>query len=237
MATPKVKLQVQLLPKSIVRAAIAGEFLRNLGLTDDKQISNVQQGLAEGLLKSVAVVGVTANSTPADRYTLRFNELADDAKIELDTSDGKSHFEALDANMAAMLQWQVGRMRRNGWTPTFIYEFSDYALKNPTYLADAKKRLNFVDVPHLAERSALPPMQVPTPSPPNIPNYYPLPRYTPSVPPTPFNGDWQTALDNIRHTLKAPPPTPPTHTYTKVLEITPAKDKGITFTAEILKRL
>ena len=66
----KVELQLQPVLKTIVYAALAGEFLRNTGMTDDDQLNAVQQAVAEGLAERI-IVSARRPDGGVDTFTLK----------------------------------------------------------------------------------------------------------------------------------------------------------------------
>lgn len=218
MSIPKVKLSLQPVPKSLVRVAVAGEFLKNMGLTDEGEIRSIQQAVAEGLVSELMVLGVNAANIGKERFMLRFDPLGRDDTIQLDLSDGKSTTEALDTGFAGAVAYSVQLLKRRALSPRFYIIWSQQALANRNDLASACRRLNLImDAgPQPAfSPDAMPPMfDTPYPPPPsNVPAAQTLSRFTDS-----------------------PPPAPPGYAYKPVLTITPAKGTGISYRIETATR-
>jgi len=155
MPIPKVILKLIPVPKSVVRSAIAGEFVTSFGLTDTKIMANIQQAVSEGLVKEVAVVGHNNGNEPKHIFRLNFKKLEEDTKLKLDISQGKSYLEALDTVLAGAVAHGVAAMRRQSLRPQFFIDWSDEAKKDPERLNKAVERLNLHDqaraVPALVE--------------------------------------------------------------------------------------
>lgn len=211
MAVPKVKLSLQPIPKSIVRVSVAGEFLKNMGLTNEADIRNIQQAVAEGLVSELVVVGVSAANIGKERFILRFDPLGRDDIIHLELADGKSTTEALDTGFAGALAYSVHLLKRRALSPRFYIIWSPQALSNRVELGNACQRLNLT-----TDAGPLPSFQ---------PDAYPsLPMQPPSSsPPVTWNAE-------------APPP-PPNHVYKPVLTIRPGKEPGISYAIETATRI
>lgn len=213
MSTPKVKLSLQPVPKSLVRVSVAGEFLKNMGLTSESDIRNIQQAVAEGLVTELMVVGVNAANIGKERYIVRFDPLGRDDTIHLDLSDGKSTTEALDTGFAGAVAYSVQLLKRRALSPRFYIIWSAQALANRNDLASACQRLNLI-------------MEA-GPQPAFSPDAMPPIIDAPYIPPS-AGADPQT----LSRFTDSPPPAPPGYTYKPMLTITPAKDTGITYRIE-----
>lgn len=222
MAIPKVKLSLQPVPKSLVRVSVAGEFLKNMGLTSESDIRNVQQAVAEGLVSELVVVGVNGANIGKERFILRFDPLGRDDTIQLDLSDGKSTTEALDTGLAGAVAYSVQLIKRRALTPKFFIIWSAQALANGNDLAAACRRLNLTM--DAGPQPAFSP-DSPVPATTNMPYTPPAPTSLPSFRP-PQLASFQSS----------PPPAPPGYTYKPVLTITPAKEKGISYRIESATR-
>lgn len=214
-----VKLAVQPIPKSLVRVGCAGDFVKNLslGTLSDEAIRNIQQGVAEGLISRISVTGLDVNAIPRERFWLQFDPLTDDVKVVLDLEDGKSTLEAVDVGLASAVAAAVQIFKRKDLKPQVRFEYSAAALANPTRLNEAKQRLGFVSY------SDLQPLQNEPP-----PAYTPSPFTQPvTMPTTPARIDY----------ARPSPPLPPNYVFKTNLTITPAKDNGIHFGWDKLRRV
>lgn len=206
MSVPKVKLSLQPIPKSLVRVSVAGEFLRNMGLTNESDIRGVQQAVAEGLVSELVVVGFNGTRIAKERFILRFDPLGRDDTIHLDLSDGKSTTEALDTGFAGAMAYSVQLMKRRALTPSFYIIWSAEALADRNRLAAACQRLNLtMDIGPLP---SFQPDSAPLPSPP---------------------ATYPTASQSTTNWQSAAPPASPGYAYKPVLTIKPGKDSGITY--------
>lgn len=212
--TPKVDLKLQPVLKTIVYAALAGEFLRNTGMTDDNQLNAVMQAVAEGLVEKVVVSARRADGGH-EVFTLRMNPPAAGETLNLALEAGKSMLETVDVGLAAGVKHASDLITRRGLKPEYKVGWSARVRVNPALGAEAIKRLNLSAEP-------LPVLAPPPPVPDYVPDYAP-----PSPPPV------RAAPTRYRHTVNTyvgPPAIPPTQVYRPVVTITPAADPGITFT-------
>lgn len=206
----KVELELKPVLKSIVYAALAGEFLRNTGMTDDAQLNAVQQAVAEGLVERVVVFAHRADGG-VDEFQLKMTPPAPGETLNLALSPGKSLLETVDVTLARSVKAASDLIKRRGLNPQYKVGWSARVRANPAIGAEAIKRLNFN-----AE---------PLPLPPQLDTYSGefLPPISPS-PPTP------TRYRHTVNTYVGPPPIPPTQVYRPVIEIKPAVDPNISFT-------
>jgi hypothetical protein len=217
---PKVHLKLQPIPRNVLRTALAGEYLRNLGIPDDEQIQKVQQDVNDGRVRKITVIGRDGLGVVRDLFHLKLGEVMVNDTVMLDLSDGKSFLEALDTGLAAAVAAAIDLMKRKGLKPEFHIDFSAEVRAEPNGLAQALRRLNDRSEPaHLRPNSTLylPPMPEPVlpppPPAPQRPYTYPIRSYD------------------------APPPLPAGYVYKPVLTVTPAKDPGVSFIHETTRRI
>lgn len=220
----KVKLAVQPIPKSLVRVGCAGDFLKNvaLGTLSDAHIRNIQQGIAEGIIERIIVTGIDARGLPRERFWLKFDPLADDVKVMLDLEGGKSTLEAVDVGLAGGVHTAVQTLTRKSLRPDVSFEYTAAAKANPVRLQEACQRLGFTERAPLAPLHTDPPV---APTPYVAPPYTPPPRTGPFVP---------TSFTDIVRQMERPPP--PGYAFKTAVTITPAKDDGIHFGWDTLRR-
>lgn len=214
LAPPKVQLKLQPVLKVIVYAALAGEFLRNTGITDDDQLNAVQQAVAEGLVERVVVTGRRPDGG-VDNFTLTLKPPAPGEVLHLALEVGKSMLESVDVSLAASVKQAADLIKRRGLKPEYRVGWSARVRLNPALGADAIKRLNVrgEDLP----KPPAPPAAMPVID----------PFYTPPSPPP--------APQRYAHTINTytgPPAIPPTHVYKPVVVVQPSADPGISFTWE-----
>lgn len=218
LAAPKVQLKLVPVPKTVLYAQLAGEMLKNTGMKDNDQIRAIQQAVSEGLVEKIIVAATHADGH-VDKFTLTIKPFGAGDTVLLHLEDGKSYLETVDVSLAAAVQYASDLINRRGLTPKFYVDYSARAKATPAIVAEAVKRLNLRTLP-----------DAPPPSPP-APVFDPFPIPAPT-PPSPAKRYPQTV-----HTYTAPPPLPSGYVYKPVLEITPAKDSGITFTHETSRKL
>lgn len=217
LAAPKVPIKLVPVPKTIVYAALSAEMVRNLGMKDADQITAIQQAVAEGLVARVMVHARHPNGN-VEAVTLTMKPFGTTDTVELHLENGKSFTEAMDVGLAAALQYCADLIKRRGLTPRFVIDWSDRAKASPAIIAHAVRRLN-LQVESLPLPPPVPVQQYVAPSVNEPPPAPPVKRYPQTV-----------------QTYTAPPVLPPQHELKKVLEITPAKDSGITFTYETTRK-
>jgi hypothetical protein len=100
LEAPKVELKLQPVLKAIVYAALAGEYLRNTGITDNDQLNAVQQAVAEGLIERVMVTGRRPDKG-VEIFTLTMKPPAPGETLQLGLEPGKSIAETVDVALAA----------------------------------------------------------------------------------------------------------------------------------------
>lgn len=211
----KVDLELQPVLKSILYAAIASEFLRNTGMTDDDQLNAVQQAVAEGLVERVVVTARRADGG-VEKFTLTMKPPAPGETVNLALEKGKSMLETVDVALAAGVKHASDMIKRRGLKPEYQVGWSARVRANPALGADAIRRLNIraeslpAPPPPPVMSQALPTWDVAPPPPPAPPKRYP----------------------HTVNTYVGPPAIPPTHVYTPVFEVKPIADPNISFTYE-----
>jgi hypothetical protein len=221
LEAPKVELKLQPVLKTLVYAALAGEFLRNTGMTDNDQLNAVQQAVAEGLVERVVVTGRRPDNG-VEIFTLTMKPPAPGETLHLGLEAGKSIAETVDVALAAGIKHAADLLKRQGLKPEYLVGWSARVRANPALGVDAIKRLNI-------RAEALP--TPPPPMPAAMPTYQPL--YTP--PPAP------PLTERYAHTVNTytgPPYIPPTQVYKPVVTVKPIADPNISFSWEtsVLKR-
>ena len=139
-----IELQAVPVLKSIVRTAVAAEFVKNFG-ADDATVRIVQQAVSEGLISSIIIYGMAPNGYAMDDVVLTFDELTEDVKISVDSAEGKSMTEALDVGLAGGMAYAVAMFRRKGLTPKFEYRWSARAKAEPGLTASTQARFGWVE--------------------------------------------------------------------------------------------
>jgi hypothetical protein len=122
----KPKLRLVPLPKSFMRAAIVTEFLTNLASKDVDAafIQKLQTAVAAARIRSITVDGLDRSNRICTRYILKFDPLTDDTMLHVDLGKGKSHIEALDAGMAAVISHALSTLKRRSLKPTVAVEWT-----------------------------------------------------------------------------------------------------------------
>lgn len=230
---PKVLLKLIPVPKSVVRSAIAGEFVTNFGLTDTTLMKNIQQAVAEGLVKAIAVVGYNNRDEPKHIFRLDYKKLEEDTKLKLDISHGKSYLEALDTVLAGAVAHGVAAMRRQSLRPEFFIDWSDEAKQDPERLKKATERLNLS-----AQSKPVPKLVEDIPVPVSLPRPSVLPALSLGSSSTPTFGpaSSRVASPTSSPLRSGPVVLPPSYEPRTVITVTPGKDTGITYTHQTTRR-
>lgn len=210
--TTKVDLQLQPVLKSLVYATMAGEFLRNTGLTDNDQLNAVQQAVAEGLVEKVFVFARRPDGGVED-VELKMIPPAAGETLDLALVAGKSMLETVDVALAAGVKEISDTLKRRGLKPEYKVGWSARVRLNPALGADAIRRLNI--------RAEALPVLTPPPA--------PMPSYEPAYTPHPVRPAPQRYAHTI-NTYSGPPPIPPAQVYKQVVEIKPACDPNVSLT-------
>lgn len=210
---PKVALTLHPVPKTVLRPALAGEMLKNLGMRDADQINAVQQAIAEGLIVGITVAARHANGR-YETFELAMKPHEASETVSLDLSGGKSYLEAVDVGLAGAVHFAANLIKRRGLTPEFFVTWSARVSANPAIMREAIERLNLKVVP------GAPPAPVPADF-----GYADSPCYAAPSPPA-----TQERYGQSVNSYTSPPKLPPDYTYKPVVTITPAKDPGVTFT-------
>lgn len=228
------KLTVQTIPRLVVRAGVVGEFLRNVGLDtlSDTAIRNLQQAVTEGLIAKITITGVDAQGHPLDRAWVKLNDLGDDTLVTVEKSDGMSMTEACDVGLASAMSTAVKIMRRKQLTPKLSVEYATAALTNRTRLDEAARRLNLPDVPP----APVIPRSTPT-STPSYPSSSPFGTALPPFPAPSFTPTPTAAPPAPPPPPLAPPPPPAGYAMRTYLTLQPAKDPGLEFGMDALRKL
>lgn len=218
LAAPKVALQLVPVPKTVLYAGIAGELLKNTGMMDADQIGAVQQCMSEGMIARL-IVRARHPDGRDETFTLAIKPFGLTDSVMLQPEAGKSFCETLDASIAAAVQQLATLIARLRLTPRFEVDWSDRAKANPHLVAAAARRLN---------------IKGPQPPAPPAPLVAPAGFYEPSGSPPPAP---PVRYPQTVRTYTAPPPPPAGYQRVTVLEITPAKDPGVTVTLETTRRV
>lgn len=245
--TLAVKVTPAVIPRVLVRSAIAAEFLSTCGLTDTVRLRGIQQLVSEGLISGLVVIASERSAFPRERYCLRFDTEDSQGNVSLQVSNGKSHTEALDVELAAAFTWIARRVSGSGYSPYFHIEWSTAAKADSDRLAEACRRTG---IPMVTWEDAsggpaqpqewTPPSRTASPSASSYSAASSSSTYTSYS--SPVYRSAAASPSYTSYSAPAPRPTPPppsppsTHHYVTVVDVIPEKDKGIRLTAEIAAR-
>lgn len=217
---PKIKLKLQPIPKTIVYAGMGGEFVKNIGMTDDAQIRALQQIISEGIIDQIVVAARHADGR-IEKFTLAMRTPDVGATVDLDMSGEKSYLEAMDTGLAASVAHASAMVQRRGLTPTFYVGWSPQAQANPAIITEACQRLNL-------KVGQLPSEPVGDPVGDD--------GIDVSYPPVPPARSYQPYTQPV-NSYTGPPKLPANYEFKPVVKIQPAKDPGVEFTYETSRRI
>lgn len=136
----KTLIKAVALPKALVRAQAAGEFVSALG-GNARSVDIAQRGVARGLLKHVKVYGVDSSGVTRDQAIFSVDE--DNAgEVAVDLSGKKSALEALDKGLAKSVVYAAKRMEQKGLKADVYYVFADSINADPAVLAAGRVELD-----------------------------------------------------------------------------------------------
>lgn len=223
MSAPKVGLELVPVVKSVVYAGLAGELVRNMGMKDMDQVGAVQQCISDGLITRVIVRGRHPDGRE-ETVTLAVKPFDPTEKVMLQKLPGASFCEMLDVTLAAGVQHAATTFKRMGLVPRFEVEWSDKAKASPQLVANAARTLNIAG-------PKPPPPPPPLPAPPAP--YQTWAEFGASLPPSPPPRRYPQTV----HTFTVPPPVPAGYQRVTLLEVTPARDPGVTLTIESTRKV
>src|SRR5215470_8278594 len=136
----KVKVKAVPVPRSLVRAQVAGELINACGGTTT-EVEIGQKGVLRQLLEKVIVYGLDKDGHARDKVEFSFNgDSSGDVLLDLDGGN-RSAIEALDAGLGRAVAYAAERMRRRGLSADVRYVFTDEIYADPQRLAAARAEL------------------------------------------------------------------------------------------------
>jgi hypothetical protein len=154
-----VKVKAVPVPRSLVRAQVAGELIHVCG-GSAVEVEIGQKGVALQLLEKVVVYGLDPAGNARDKIELSFTgDASGDVMLDLDGGN-RSAIEALDAGLGRAVAHAAERMRRRGLTPDVRYQFTKGIRADPQRLAAARAELGVGSVAAPNWRSGYQPKQV-----------------------------------------------------------------------------
>jgi hypothetical protein len=147
----KVNVQVKAVPvpRSLVRAQVAGELIHACG-GSDTEVEIGQKGVLRQLVEKVIVYGLDAAGNARDMIECSFTgDASGDVMLDLDGGN-RSAIEALDAGLGRAVAYAAERMRRRGLSADVRYVFTDEVYADEQRLAAARAQLGLspVDAPN-----------------------------------------------------------------------------------------
>ncbi len=120
---PVVKLRPTVIPTSIMRCTVLGDFMTNFGLPPDV-VRLAQQGFAAGDITGITINGLGYDNYIRDQATLMFADLTTDHDVSVDVSEGRSMIEAVSVKFAHAVAYSIATMKRNGLQLAYHYHFA-----------------------------------------------------------------------------------------------------------------
>jgi hypothetical protein len=157
--TVHVKVKAVPVPRSLVRAQVAGELV-NACRGSATEVETAQKGVGRQLIEKVVVYGLDASGHARDKIELSFTgDASGNVMLELDGGN-RSAIEALDAGLGRAVAHAAERMRRRGLTADVRYQFTDQVNADPQRLAAARAELGIGPVAAPNWRTGYKPKQV-----------------------------------------------------------------------------
>jgi hypothetical protein len=140
MSNVAVKVKARPVPRTIVRAQIAGELIHACGGSDG-EVEVAQKGVARQLLEKVIVHGVDGSGCVQDTAEVSFTgDASGDVSLDLD-GGSRSAIEALDGGFGRGVAHVAERMRRRGLTADVRYAFTKEIYADAERLAAGRAEL------------------------------------------------------------------------------------------------
>ena len=140
-----IGLKVKPLPKPLLRAASAGEFVANLGGTDS-EVRIAQIGFQRQLFNQVVVYGLDEYGHAQEQATYGVDGRVDDNElVAIDADDTLSTLERVDRGNAEAIRRTKIRYERLGLSPLVRFFYHDDIANDPDRRAHHNDELGVVD--------------------------------------------------------------------------------------------
>lgn len=139
----RTNLKATVIPTSLMRATILGNFMKNFDFPDDT-IAICQQGYADGLIAGVTIKGLAYDGHIEDEATLLFDELVHDVEVSVDISSGRSMIEAASVKLAHAVSYSIATMKRKGLSLSFSIHFTPRVNADAALAEQVCARFNLV---------------------------------------------------------------------------------------------
>jgi hypothetical protein len=140
---PVVNLKTTVIPRSLMRATVLGDLMKNFG-ANDSTIRTAQEGFANGHICGLQILGRDHANYVRDEAYLDFDVLATDDNVQIDVSGGRSMIEAVSVKFAHGVAYSVDVMRRKGLVVTFSYQFRHHVWSDPALFQATLARYGLV---------------------------------------------------------------------------------------------
>jgi hypothetical protein len=147
---PVVNLKTTVIPRSLMRATVLGDVMKNFG-ANDSIIRTAQEGFANGHICGLRVKGRDHTKYVRDEAYLDFDELATDDNVQVDVSGGRSMIEAVSIKFAHSVAYSVDLMRRKGLAIDFSYQFRPHVWSDPALFQSTLARYGLKPIDSNAE--------------------------------------------------------------------------------------
>lgn len=122
---PVPKLVPSVFPRSVVRATVFGDVLKNYGIPDEI-IHIAQTGLMAGEFTGMSLTGIAPSGAVRERSSVSFDKLGEDDNMTMDVKDGRSMAEALSRKFAHAVAASVHLMRQQRLRITYTFHFAEH---------------------------------------------------------------------------------------------------------------
>lgn len=130
MANVKTSVRSVAVPLTLLRAQGGGEFVGAFG-GSRAAIEAAQEGVLSKSVKRLSVYGTNAQGEAVLDAHLDLDHGEADRKVLVNTADGMSAIESLDAGAAATVAYAVREMERRGLRPDIRYHLADDVMADP----------------------------------------------------------------------------------------------------------
>ena len=143
MARVKAKIHAVALPRALVKTAIAGEWVGNLG-GSDTAIKTAQQAVADKAVRRISVYGIDEYGNAIVDSHLDFDH-SKSGEVYVNSEEGMSMIEAFDTALAGVVTYTRDQLEEQGLKTVVQFTLTDEVNAEPERRDAALKKLNLVD--------------------------------------------------------------------------------------------
>ena len=145
----RVRLAVKPLPKTLIRAQVAGELIAAFGGTD-REVEIAQEGISKQLVTRIIIYGTQpATDHYQERAVYSVDHTDGSDTVSVEDTDDRSMIERVDEGLGEAVRRTVARFTRKGLKPVVRYIFPDHIANDPQRFASALGELGLIEMPLL----------------------------------------------------------------------------------------